>query len=120
MRVLIADENRLIRRGIAKLISSDNNWEVCGESCDASETLQKASELRPDLILLDVSMPGANGLNTAQLLRQRIPDAKILIISQHDAKQLLPRSLEAGAVGCLDKARVATDLVPTLRKVFKT
>ena len=98
----------------------DKDWEVCGESSTANETLQKASELKPDVILLDVSMPGANGLKTAQLLRQSNPESRILIISQHDAKQLLPPSLEAGAAGCVDKARVATDLLPTLRSVFKS
>lgn len=118
MKVLIADVNPLIRSGIAGLLSSEKDWEVCGQSSDASETPQKASELESDPILLDVSRPGAKELNTAQLLKLRIPDAKILIISQHDPKQLLPRSLEAGAVGCLDKARVATDLVPILRNVF--
>jgi DNA-binding NarL/FixJ family response regulator len=119
VRVLIADDNELVRRGIARLLSNDKHCEVCGESSDANETLQKASELKPDLILLDVSMPGSNGLKTAQLLSLRIPEARILIISQHDPKQLLPRSLEAGAAGCVDKARIATDLLPTIRDVFK-
>ena len=62
-------------------------------------------------------MPGMNGSNTAQLLRQKHPALKILIISQHDANQLLPRSLEAGAHGCIDKARIATDLLPALRNL---
>ena len=72
----------------------------------------------PDLILLDVSMRGMNGLETAQLLRQKRPALKILFISQHDPNQLLPRALEAGARGCIDKARIATDLLPTLRNLF--
>ena len=119
MRVLIADDNELVRRGIVKLLSGDEDLEVCGEASDSSETLQKADELMPDLILLDVSMRGINGLETAQLLRQKRPAFKILIISQHDPNQLLPRSLEAGADGCIDKARMATDLLPTLRNLFK-
>lgn len=119
MRILIADDSSLVRRGIAGLLSGDADLEICGEAADSNETLQKVDELRPDLILLDVSMPGMNGLNTAQLLRQNLPALKILIISQHDPKQLLPRSLEAGAHGCVDKARLATDLLPTLRSLFK-
>jgi two-component system response regulator NreC len=119
MRILIADDNELVRRGIARLLSVDKELEICGEASNSSETLQKADELVPDLILLDISMPGMNGLNTAQLLRQKLPALKILIISQHDSSQLLPRSLEAGAHGCIDKARIATDLLPALRKFFK-
>jgi DNA-binding NarL/FixJ family response regulator len=119
IRVLIADDNERVRRGIASLLSSENGWEVCAEASDADETLKKADELRPILILLDVSMPGMNGLNTARLLREKFPEVKILIISQHDPKQLLPRSLEVGAHGCIDKARLAVDLLPTLRNLFK-
>jgi DNA-binding NarL/FixJ family response regulator len=119
MRVLIADDNELVRRGTARLLSVEKELEICGEASNSRETLQKPDELMPDLILLDISMPGMNGLNTAQLLRQKLPALKILIISQHDSSQLLPRSLEAGAHGCIDKARIATDLLPALRKLFK-
>jgi two-component system, NarL family, response regulator NreC len=120
MRVLIADDNELIRRAIAGLLSGEKDIEVCGEASDSAETLKKADELGPDLILLDVSMPGTNGLRTAQLLRKRIPLLKILIISQHDFKQLLPLALERGAHGCIDKGRIATDLLPTMRYLFKS
>jgi DNA-binding NarL/FixJ family response regulator len=119
MRVLIADDNELIRRGIAGLLSAEKDVEICGEASDSTETLKKADELRPDLVLLDVSMPGNNGLQTAQLLSQRLPSLKILIVSQHDPNQLLPRSLEAGAHGCIDKGRIGTDLLLTVRRLFK-
>jgi DNA-binding NarL/FixJ family response regulator len=119
MRVLIPDDNELVRRGIAKLLSADKELEICGEASNSSETFQKVDELMPDVILLDISMPGMNGLNTAQLLRQKRPALKILIVSQHDLNQLLPLSLEAGAHGCIDKVRIATDLLPTLKTLFK-
>lgn len=118
MRILIADDNQLVRRGIAGLLASEKDCEVCGEAAEASEALQKASDLRPDLVLLDVSMPGTNGLDIARLLRKQSATLKILMISQHDPQQLLPRSLEAGANGCVDKARLATDLLPTIRNMF--
>jgi DNA-binding NarL/FixJ family response regulator len=119
MRILIADDNKLVRRGIVGLLSADKGFEVCGEASDSNETLQKAGQLKPDVILLDVSMSGTNGLNTAQLLRQQFPALKILIISQYDPHLLLARSLEAGAHGCIDKGRIGTDLVPTLRNLFE-
>jgi len=120
MRVLIADDNDLVRRGIAGLLAGEDGLVVCGEARDANETLKKADELRPHVILLDVSMPGSNGLNTARLLMERFPELKILIISQHDPKQLLPRSIEVGAHGCIDKGRLAVDLLPTLKNVLRT
>jgi DNA-binding NarL/FixJ family response regulator len=119
MRVLIADDNESIRRCIAGLLSAEKDVEVCGEASDSAETLKKADELRPDLVLLDVSMPGTSGLHTAELLSQKLPSLKILIVSQHDPNQLLPRSLEAGAHGCIDKGRIATDLLLTVKRLFK-
>ena len=115
MRVLIADDNEFVRRGIVGLLAEENSIDICGEASDSTEVIQKATELSPDLILLDVSMPGTDGLQAAGLLKEKLPVVKILIISQHDAKQMLPRALEAGAVGCVDKARLAIDLLPTIR-----
>lgn len=118
MRILIADDNQLVRSAIIALLSTDSNCEICGEAADSSEAVQKAGELRPDLILLDVSMPGTSGLETARLLRQQFPTVKILIMSQNDPATLTPASLEAGAQGCLDKSCIATDLFPAIKSLF--
>jgi DNA-binding NarL/FixJ family response regulator len=117
MRIFIADDNDAVRRGVVRLLSSETGWEVCGEARDGSESLQKARELRPDLILLDVSMPGMNGLEVARLLRQELPGAKILVISQHDPIQLLPSVVEAGGNACVDKSRLGTDLVASIKNI---
>lgn len=116
MRILIAEDHPQVRKGIAQLLG-ESGFEVCGEASTAQETIQQACELMPDIILLDVRMPGANGLETARVLHQRLPQSKILIVSQHDSEQLLPFSLDAGAIGCVDKSRIATDLLPILRKL---
>jgi two-component system, NarL family, response regulator NreC len=117
MRILVADDNKFVRRGICGLLAELEGCEVCGEASDSAETIQEAIELRPDVILLDVSMPGQNGLETAAVLRQKIPAVKILIITQHDPKQILPSCLEVGANGCVDKARLSCDLLPAIRGV---
>lgn len=117
MRILIADDNDVVRRGVIGLLSTEKDWEVCGEARDGAEALRKARELLPDLILLDISMPGINGLEAARLLREEVPQAKIIVISQHDPIQLLPHVVEAGANGCVDKGRLSTDLVAGIKKI---
>ncbi len=115
MRILIADDNELIRRGVADLLANEAGLEVCGEARDGMDALQKAQELHPDLVLLDISMPGITGYETARLLRESIPYIKILIMSFGDQPQLLPRVLEAGADDCVDKARLASDLLGAIK-----
>jgi DNA-binding NarL/FixJ family response regulator len=103
MRILIADDSRIVRRGIAALLTGVREWTVCGEANNGEDALQKALELQPDLVLLDVSLPDINGLEISRRLRLNLPHIKILMISQHDPSQLLPGAIEAGADGCLDK-----------------
>ena len=117
LRILIADDNDMIRRGVAGLLSSEPNWEICGEARNGAEALLKVPELLPDLILLDVSMPGINGLEVAHLLRQDVPHLKILVMSQHDPIHLLPRVVAAGADGCVDKSHLSRDLVASIRRI---
>ena len=116
MRILIADDSDIVRRGVIGILSSEEGWEVCGEAKDGSDALRKAKELLPDVILLDISMPGMNGLEATRLLRKEIPKAKIIVISQHETSQLLPRAVEAGADACVDKNRLSTDLVATIKQ----
>lgn len=120
MRILIADDNERVRRGVRGILSTEGNCEVCGEAVDGADALQKARELSPDLILLDVSMPGADGLETARLLRRELPKVKVIIMSQHDPVQLLPRAIEAGADACVDKSRLDADLLATIQSIEST
>ena len=117
MRILIADDNELIRQGVSDMLAKDVSLEVCGEARDGMDALQKAQELHPDLVLLDISMPGISGFETARLLRQSIPYVKILIMSFGDQLQLSPRALEAGADECVDKARLASDLLGAIHSL---
>ncbi|MGB7148742.1 MAG: response regulator transcription factor [Terriglobales bacterium] len=110
MRILIADDNQLVRRGIARILSSYANCEVCAEASGGIDALEKAREFRPDLILIDINMPGMDGLETSRRLRQELPEIKIVIMSHNDADKFLPDARKAGADGCVDKARIVTDL----------
>ena len=120
MRILIADDNERVRRGVRGILSCEANYQVCGEAVDGADALRKARELSPDLILLDVSMPGPDGLETARLLRRETPKVKVIIMSQHDPVQLLPRAIEAGADGCVDKSRLDADLLATIQSIEST
>lgn len=97
---------------------SSEGWEVCGQASDGAEAIEKVRELRPDVVLLDVSMPGIDGLETARRLRGENPGVKIVIMSQHEPARLLPRALEAGANACVDKGRVAMDIGDAIRGVM--
>jgi DNA-binding NarL/FixJ family response regulator len=114
MRLLLVDDSDLIRRGVRSLLSSQTKWEICGEARDGTEAMLKARELVPDLILIDVSMPGISGLEATRLLRQELPNAKILVMSQHDPQRLSASALGAGANACLDKGRLYADLLLTI------
>jgi DNA-binding NarL/FixJ family response regulator len=118
MRILIADDNARVRQGIKGILTSREDWEICGEAQDGPEAIEKSRSLLPDLILLDISMPGVNGLDAARILLQATP-AKILVMSQHDITVLAPRAREAGAHGCLDKSCLSTDLIPTITRMFQ-
>jgi len=113
MRILVADDNLQVRRGVAAILTGEN-WEICGEVSDGREVIDKARTLAPDLILLDVRMPGLNGLEIAEQLRKEMPAAKILIMSQYDPSHLRPRALAAGADACIDKAQLGSELVATI------
>ena len=117
MRILIVDDNERIRRGVLAILASKENWNVCGEARGGMEAIRKARELLPDLILLDISMPGLNGLEAARLLRQEIANTKILLMSQYDPIPLLPGAIQAGANGCVDKSRLGTDLLSSIERI---
>ena len=117
MRILMVDDNEQIRRGVMDILASKKNWNVCGEARDGTEAIWKARELLPDLILLDIGIPGLNGLEAARLLRQEIANTKILLMSQYDPLPLLPGAIQAGANGCVDKSRLGTDLLSSIERI---
>jgi DNA-binding NarL/FixJ family response regulator len=115
MRILIADDSDAVRRGIIGLLAAEKDLEICGEVASGEECVRLGRELRPGLVLLDISMPGLNGLEAATVLRREISEIRILILSQHDPAVLEPSARAAGADGCIDKSRLAIELIPKIR-----
>jgi len=118
VRILIVDDSERVRRGVVGILSLRTDLQTCGEAQDGTEAIQKAANLVPDLVLLDISMPGLNGLEVARLLREQSPSVKILVMSQHDPIPLLPRAIQAGADGCVDKSLLSADLLPSIDRIM--
>lgn len=114
MRILIVDDHELVRRDIAALLLSRNSVELCGEASNGEEAVQKAAELRPDLIILDVTMPVLNGLEAAKRIRAFLPSVPILMLSMHDGPQIMEEVKLAGAQGFLSKNEVAGVLLQAI------
>ena len=117
MRIFVADDSDIVRRGVVGILSAETDWTICGEARDGLEAIRSVPELAPDIVLLDISMPGANGLEVTRKLREYGLTGQIVIISQNDADQLLPSAIAAGANACVDKSHLVADLVATIKKL---
>ncbi len=110
-RIFIADDHEVVRKGLISLLEAQPGWEVCGEAGDGREAVEKAFELKPDITILDIGMPGLNGLEATRQILKVNPDAKILVLTLHDSDSVVREVLNAGARGFLLKSDAARDLV---------
>ncbi len=118
-RVLIADDHAVVRAGIRLLIDRQEDMEVIGEAGDGWQAVEQATSLRPDLVLLDVTMPGLNGLEVASELRRAVPDVRLLVLTMHDDEAYLRQFLQAGVSGYILKKAADTELVAAVRAVVR-
>jgi DNA-binding NarL/FixJ family response regulator len=111
LRILVADDHEIVRRGLVSLIKSHPDWEICAEADNGRQAVEKTSESKPDIAILDIGMPVLNGLEaTRQILREH-PGVRILILTITDTDQAVQAVLDAGARGFLLKSDAARDLV---------
>jgi DNA-binding NarL/FixJ family response regulator len=111
LRILVADDHDLMRRGIRTLLESRPGWQVCGEAQTGREAIAKAEELRPDIVILDLSMPDLNGLEAARRIRKSLASTEILILSMHYSDQLIREIVESGVRGYVIKSDNDRDLL---------
>ncbi len=116
-RILIADDHEVVRRGIRALLESHSGWVVSGEAVDGREAVERARELKPDLVLLDIGMPNLNGIEAARQILANSPETNILILTVHDSQEVVREVLGVGARGFLLKSDAGRDLVTAVEAV---
>jgi DNA-binding NarL/FixJ family response regulator len=118
VRILIADDHELVRRGLAAELSQIPGWEVAAEAADGQQAAALAQTLKPDLIVLDLSMPELNGLAATRRILEADPAARILILTAHESEQLVREVLDAGALGYVLKSDAGRVLVTALQSLL--
>jgi DNA-binding NarL/FixJ family response regulator len=116
IEVLVADDHPVIRAGLAKILGAESDITIVGEARDGLEAINKALELRPDVILMDIFMPCCSGLEATMAIRQKLPDARLLILTISEREEDLFQALRLGAQGYLLKSATVTEVAEAVRK----
>jgi DNA-binding NarL/FixJ family response regulator len=116
-RVLVVDDHAVIRRGVQAILRSFPEWEVCGEADSGQEAVRLAEETKPEVIIMDVSMPGLNGLEATRIIRELLPNARVLLLTLHSSAELVRSAFRAGARGYVLKSDAEHELVRALNVV---
>jgi DNA-binding NarL/FixJ family response regulator len=105
LRILIVDDEKAVRTALGRLLATRKEWQVVGEAADGAEAIGMARELRPDIVIMDITMPEMNGLEATPEIKKALPAAEVLIFTQHDSTQMIQQAQNAGASGYLLKSQ---------------
>ena len=117
IRILVVDDHEVVRRVICSLLSSDPALDVVCQTADGEGAVKKAEELQPDLVLLDISLPGISGIEAGRRIRRVSPDSYIIFLSQHDSLQMVEDALRVGGLGYVTKMDAGAELLKAIRTV---
>ena len=117
VRVLIADDHLLFAEALESILSTDERFEVVALARDGREAVDRALELRPDIVLMDISMPVLDGFDATRLLREEWPEARVLMLTGSNARADVDRARQVGAVGYVTKDRIASELIDAMLEV---
>lgn len=117
LRILVADDHGLVRCGATAVLETQRGWKVVGEAANGLEAVQKAIELQPDVAILDISMPGLDGIEAARQIHGVVPDTKLLVVTMHESDQMVRRALDAGVLGYLLKSDFTDSLTKAVKAV---
>lgn len=111
VRILLADDHEMVRRGLRDQLNNQSGWEVCGEASDGREAVKLALSLKPDVVVMDLSMPELNGLEATRQIRRDLPKTEVLIFTMHETEPLIREVLAAGARGYVLKSDAGRQVV---------
>jgi DNA-binding NarL/FixJ family response regulator len=117
VRILLVDDHPVVRQGLRTLLEGRSEWHVVDEASDGVEALEKVGTLRPDVVVLDVTMPRMNGIEACRIIKEKNPHLEVLFVTQHDSPQMMREALAAGARGYVVKSNLARDLVEAVEAV---
>ena len=117
IRVLVVDDHPVVRKGISAALSRTDGFEVVGEAADGDEAIQAARDLCPEVILLDIDLPGRNGISVAEILQSELPDIKVVILSMFTSEGYVMQALRSGVQGCVPKASSMEEVARAVRSV---
>lgn len=118
LRILVADDHEIVRRGLVSLLKAHPGWEVCAEAQDGRQAVEKAKDLKPDVVILDIGMPNLNGLEATRQMLLDNPQSKILILTITDADEIVRAVLDAGARGFVLKSDAVRDLLAAVEALL--
>jgi DNA-binding NarL/FixJ family response regulator len=116
LRILIVDDQERVRRGVRLLLQTQQDWVICGEAASGRQGVEQARELRPDVILMDITMPDLDGLAATRQITTADPGSHVIILTQYDSETVKNAALSAGACGYVVKSR-PQDIVPAIQTV---
>jgi two-component system response regulator NreC len=119
IQILIADDHGVLRAGLRTLLNAEPDLEVIAEASDGNDVLRLASELRPDIVLLDISMPGPGGIEVTRRLKEALPELRVLILTAHEDESMLREAVQAGAAGYIIKRAVESELINAIHAVWR-
>src|SRR5262245_25707435 len=119
IRILLADDHNVVRKGLRGILEEYEDWQVCGEASNGRETVELALELKPDIVVLDLTMPGLNGIEATRQIKKSLPQVEIMIFTMHETEEMILSAFEAGARGFVLKSDDELELVEAIKVISR-